>query len=339
MTQQAMERQQAPRQMTLAHVVEVTGYAPTEVALVARTVAQGASFQELAVFLHACRQLRLDPLLRQAYWIRRKDRDGNYKGALQVGIDGFRAIAEGTGSYAGSEPPDFKGQIEWTYRGNKKVVPERCRVVVWKIVAGHKAAFTGEAFWEEFVPSEHEAMMYAKMPRHMLAKVAEAQALRKAFPALLGGVSVTDALSSDTPDLSDLAELPVINEVQHAEEPAPRAQVTTSDRAKAAEYDAIYGTDDPISPEPKPEPKPEPQPTDDAPAEVRSGLWQENRELTTEAAELGVRGKTLRYDASDGQLRIANQKLRIAIADAQVAADSDVGQEEAPDDSDPRPPG
>src|SRR5262249_14469676 len=124
--------------LTVKLVAEMTGYAPAEIALVSRTVAIGAPLQELAVFLHSCRSLGLDPLLRQAYWIRR----GNPpKGALQVGIDGFRAIAERSGTYAGAEAIEYRGRIDWVYKGTTLVVPELARAIVWKVVAGHKSAF------------------------------------------------------------------------------------------------------------------------------------------------------------------------------------------------------
>ena len=105
-----------------------------------------------------------------------------------AGIDGFRAIADRSGCYAGSSEPVFRGTIEWPYKGGKRIVPEYAQVTVWKIVANHKGAFTGEARWVEFVPDENNAFMWAKMPRHMLAKCAEAQALRKAFSLQLGSM-------------------------------------------------------------------------------------------------------------------------------------------------------
>ena len=127
---------------------------------------------DVAMFCRACKTLNLDPLVRQAHWITRKGR-----GALQLGIDGFRAIADRAGNYAGSSEPVFRGTLEH----GKQVVPEYCQVTVWKIVQGQKSAFTGEARWTEFVPDEKADFMWRKMPRHMLAKCAEAQALRKGW--------------------------------------------------------------------------------------------------------------------------------------------------------------
>ena len=208
--------------LTVKLVSEMTGFAPADIALVSRTVAVGAPLQELAVFLHSCRALGLDPLLRQAYWIRRQG-----KGALQVGIDGFRAIAESSGSYAGAEPIMFSGAIEWTYKGKRVVVPELARATIWKIVGGRKNAFVGEAYWAEFVPSgEAEAFMWHRMPRHMLGKCAEAQALRRAFPAQLGSL----ALGED----ADIA-----SQVEAASEAQADRQ-----RRNAQRYDEIFGDDD-----------------------------------------------------------------------------------------------
>jgi phage recombination protein Bet len=230
--------QRSQRGLTLEMVVEMTGFEPAQIALISKTVAQGAPLQELAMFLHACHELRLDPLLRQAYWIRRSS-GGEMRGALQVGIDGFRAIAERSGAYAGSEPPRFLGQTEITFKGRRIVVPERAQVVVWKIVQGHKAAFTGEANWNEFYPGEKDGFMYAKMPRHMLAKDAEAQALRKAFPALLGAIQQSSAIGEDVAvgDLPEVAAPPRIVE-QSAAPARPQATAADYDRTIGAEYEA-----------------------------------------------------------------------------------------------------
>lgn len=192
----------APSGLTVKLVSEMTGYAPAEIALVSRTVAQGAPLQELAVFLHSCKSLGLDPLLRQAYWIRRKG-----KGALQVGIDGFRAIAESSGTYAGAEAIEYRGSIEWTYKGKPLVMPELARATIWKLVGGHKSAFIGEAYWTEFVPrGDDEAFMWSRMPKHMLGKCAEAQALRRAFPAQLGSMALSTDADTDAHDTDDQAE-------------------------------------------------------------------------------------------------------------------------------------
>src|SRR5262245_31601027 len=179
MTDTRIERR-TPQGLTLQMVVELTGYSPAEIALIARTVAQDASLQELAMFLHSCRQLRLDPLLRQAYLIKRKDtRSGQQRATLQVGIDGYRGLADRQGNYAGSSEPTFRRTKELKLKERTIVVPDYCQVVTWKVVQGHRAAFVGEARWDEFYPGPEQGFMWHKMPYHQLAKCAEAQSLRK----------------------------------------------------------------------------------------------------------------------------------------------------------------
>jgi phage recombination protein Bet len=262
------------RELSYETVSSMTGYSLEQIALIVRTVAKDTPTVELAAFLHACNKLHLDPILKQAYWIRRRNREkdakGNWqdvmRGSLQVGIDGYRAIADRQGNYAGSEPPSFSDWQELTDEKSGEVirVPGLARVLVWKIVGAHKAAFHGEAAWREFYPGPGGVgERWRKMPRHMLAKVAEAQALRKGWPAVLGAVELDD---DDTPDGEILIE-------------APRTQVLEDQRAReAAVYERVYGQEDDNmgglsspraarrrreQPDPEPDPDDEPRPGPD----------------------------------------------------------------------------
>jgi phage recombination protein Bet len=243
--QQNIEAAQ-PRALTWEWVEELTGYNQAQIALVAHTVAKDAPMQELVVFLHACKTLQLAPLLRQAYWIRRKNREnvnGQWqdvmKGTLQVGIDGFRALADRQGNYACSEPATFS---DWTTILDEKKgtidVPGRAQVRVWKIVQGRSCCFTGEANWSEFYPGAGaNGQMWRKMPKHQLAKCAEAQALRKGWPALLGNMAM-DAAIGDEGETGPIG-VPTTAIVEQPAPPAPRREATATDydRTIGAEYD------------------------------------------------------------------------------------------------------
>jgi hypothetical protein len=73
-----------------------------KVDLLKRTVAAGATDDELALFIHQAKKTGLDPLARQIYFVKRQG-----KGTIQTGIDGYRLVAERTGKYAGNDDPVF----------------------------------------------------------------------------------------------------------------------------------------------------------------------------------------------------------------------------------------
>lgn len=166
---------------------------PEQIDLVKRTVAAGATNDELALFLYHAEKSGLDPLARQVHFVVR-GQGSNRKGSIQTGIDGYRLIADRTGKYAGNDDPVFEIEEGSTY-------PKRAIVTVWKIVDGQRCPFTASARWGEYYPGDGNAgFMWRKMPGLMLGKAAEALALRKAFPAELSGLLVDEEMhQADAP--------------------------------------------------------------------------------------------------------------------------------------------
>ena len=79
-----------------------------QIQLVCEQIAPKASPSELKLFLHVAHSRGLDPFARQIYAVHRWDgRAQRDVMTIQVGIDGYRAIAEGTGCYAGNDDPVF----------------------------------------------------------------------------------------------------------------------------------------------------------------------------------------------------------------------------------------
>ena len=167
-----------------------------KVALIKRTVAKDATDDELELFLHQARRMGLDPLARQIHFQKFRSKDGKSNVSFITTIDGYRLIADRTGVYAGSDEPVFEGKIKDSFygAGQGPNIPAKATITVHKIVAGALRAFTNSAYWQEYYPGNQRGHMWRKMPHVMLAKVAEAGALRKAFPADLSGVYTADEM-------------------------------------------------------------------------------------------------------------------------------------------------
>lgn len=153
-----------------------------QIDLIKRTIAKDASNDELTLFLYQCERTGLDPFSRQIHFVSRwSERDNRKVGVIQIGIDGFRAVADRTGAYAGNDDPVFA-------YGEDKRYPDSATVTVWKIVGGQRCPFTATARWDEYYPGKKNGFMWDKLPHLMLSKCAEALACRKAFPLQLSGL-------------------------------------------------------------------------------------------------------------------------------------------------------
>lgn len=149
---------------------------------------------ELMLFAMTANRLGLDPFARQIYSVKRQDRrSGRARQTIQTSIDGARGIAERTGNYAGSPAPEFGP--------TKNGYPEYARVTVLKLIGGQIVGTTRDAFWSEYAPSDpgSGAGLWKRMPRVMLAKCAEMQALRAAFPLALSGIYSAEEMDQAGP--------------------------------------------------------------------------------------------------------------------------------------------
>lgn len=169
----------------------------SQIDLIKRTVAKGASDDELRLFVQVCKGANLNPFLRQVHLVPRWDtKIGREVRTIQVGIDGFRAIAESSGQYAGNDDPIFDGEneIEYGEKKNKVTVPLKAKVVVYKLMDGNRMPFSATARWEEYYPGPKMGFQWHIKPYLMLGKCAEALALRKAFPKLLSGMYAAEEM-------------------------------------------------------------------------------------------------------------------------------------------------
>lgn len=181
----------------LALTAEQDGWNDRQVAAFRQIGIEEAPEAERQVFLHVCQRTGLDPFARQVYMIGRYDRKANRtKYTIQTGIDGFRVIAERRPEYAGQTEiewcdDDGRWSDVWLAKGK---APRAARVGVYRHDWARPVYAT--VMFDEFkVDSPMWSLTYGK-PAHMIGKVAEAHALRKAFPQDLSGLYTDDEMAA-----------------------------------------------------------------------------------------------------------------------------------------------
>src|SRR5574338_285135 len=178
-----------------------------KIELMRRTIARGASDDELALFVEQCMRTGLDPFARQIYSVRRKQwnsQSRSYEEAqvIQVSIDGFRLIADRTHKYAGQVGPWWCGQDgEWKEVWLSDNPPAAAKVGVMRHDF-HQPLYA-IALYKSYVQTNGQGDPVSRWktdPAGMLAKCAEALALRRAFPHELSGLYTTEEMGqADNP--------------------------------------------------------------------------------------------------------------------------------------------
>ncbi|MBM9467241.1 phage recombination protein Bet [Nakamurella leprariae] len=182
-----------------------TEWAPEQQAALRQLGLEDATAGDMSVFLHVCQRTGLDPFARQLYMIGRKAKQWDPKTrseswttkyTIQAGIDGLRLVADRTGKYVGQLGPQWCGEDgQWRDVWLSDKPPAAARVAVLR--QDFREPLWAVAIFREYAQTTRDGLtrMWAEKPALMIAKVAEALALRKAFPQDLSGIYTSEEMS------------------------------------------------------------------------------------------------------------------------------------------------
>jgi len=157
-------------------------------ALARRTVAKDLNDDHWQLYLHDCQRHGVHPLDRL---IHPTVRGGKYTPITS--IDFMRQAAAKSGEMAGSDDAIFEND------GIGK--PKSATVTVYRLTQGYRGGYTATARWGEYYPGDGPAgHMWRKLSHVMLAKCAEALALRKGFPAETAGLYAREEMDQAIKD-------------------------------------------------------------------------------------------------------------------------------------------
>lgn len=224
-------------------------YSARQLELVRRTVAMDCNNDEFDLYIEAARRMGLDPFRRQILPLvfNKKDADRR-RMSLITGIDGFRVIAARCADY---RPDEHEAEITYdpALKGDANPLGiVKATVTAWKQdKQGAWHPVRGVAYWDEFVPLKEDADAFtwedtgevwpdsgkpkrrkvakgevrevpdgnwARMPRIMISKCAEAQALRRGWPEQFSGVY--DAAEMDRAVVLDASASEVVEQEAQA---------------------------------------------------------------------------------------------------------------------------
>lgn len=211
------------------------------VSVLSSSLYPGAKPESIKLAIGYCRAAGLDPLQKPVHIVPmdvktgRKDDKGKdiyeKRDVIMPGVGLYRIQAARSNGYAGMTEPEFGPEktLQLGKDDNKAdyTFPEWCRVTVKRVVNGATVEFTAIEYWLENYATAgnwttEPNKMWKKRPRGQLAKCAEAQALRKAFPEL-GAAPTADEMEGKVIDADVIEDRPRVEQPRLTDSATPAA--------------------------------------------------------------------------------------------------------------------
>lgn len=184
------------------------GFTPAQLQIIKNTCAPDTNNDEFNLYIEAAKAYQLNPMKRQIMaMVFSKDNPKKRRMSLIVEIGGMRSIAARSGKYRpASTPTVFECMDDLKSPTNPHGILRATVTLYTQDSRGEWFPVIGEAWWSEHAAIEDEwaydeearkrkptgkqtlSKTWDKMPFLMIAKCAEAQALRKGWPEEVGGL-------------------------------------------------------------------------------------------------------------------------------------------------------
>jgi phage recombination protein Bet len=193
-----------------------------------------AQTDSIKLVIGYCKAAGLDPIQKPVHIVPMWDSKlGTMRDVIMPGIGSYRTQAARSGEYAGVSEAEFGDDITKTLGSAEITYPAWCRVIVKRLLSNNTVAeFSATERWIENYAvkggkekSVAPNAMWTKRPYAQLAKCAEAQALRKAFPEFSGAQPTDDEMAGKT-----------IEEISNLDAPEKKQRLPTLTDEEAEQF-------------------------------------------------------------------------------------------------------
>lgn len=183
----------------------IKGYSQSQIELITRTVARNATLDELQMFLHIAKKVKLDPFLKQIYFY--KDNRGNC--VIMTSRDGFLSIAQMSGEFAGLQSASVYENDEFSIDYSKNEVKhiakqnERGELVgAW--AKSYRKNSEPNITYVKFDTYNRGWNVWKTHPDAMIVKCAESISLKKTFG--ISGIVSQEEMGFDEKEQEKMAD-------------------------------------------------------------------------------------------------------------------------------------